>query len=978
LLEGGEFVLGDLSRPAVTAVPDGLWVAWQADNIRYTGLFARLEDFLPVVSRIRVAKLKPAGQEGAAGEAVLEPASPGVRTDLSAIKSECMRGHPRIQRRVAQCGGKKYYVITGNLHEHTNTPSSCMVPSADEGTHFDNYRYALDVHGYDFAALTDHDFGLYYDAAWRKAVRAADFFDDPPHFCAIPAYEFSFINTTWGKQFQPARGSQILYFGSHDSAMRFTRPDGRVCCQLDEETNDLNKLLAELRKRGIKDAVLPPHQLTDFYSVTDWDIKDPEYRTVMEIFQVRGSYEYEGCPRQVNVHFIPNTHEKADGCDRAWAQNALARGQRLGFIAAGDHKSTGVGTTVLFVREVSRKGIIEAMKARRCYATTGEKIFLDFRIDGHLMGEEITCAGKPRITAVIEGTAPLTSVVVFKNNRIIYEKKGDDLCSLRSCKLDFADEDYSASSFYYLRVVQENDEIAWASPIWVDSVPELSSRGLWDLEETDKPPFDAEVVCSRAEDGYKAEGTYITSLVTPNGPNRTYVAVAQPETIREPVPVFINLTGGSDNLDAVLWLARRLGCAVVDIEWRNPNAEHRSKWARPTDLDVWHIGVNPADNIGYALLTGARRAIDFVSTQPGIDASRIACGSGSMGGYYSLLLAGVDDRVKCVFDTYGAGNLADSGGRIAWGLKELPAESRRAWLSAFDPIRYAGHTRASTLFYLAANDFFFWLGDGLANYKALPGEKRLLVVPNYNHNLGAFGEPVPECGWEWVRYCLHGGPSFPTVTAPRARGNVYTWSATGPVPVIRSVLYWSPGNVSWPSRYWRPILATRKADRWTAAIPEEFAPLAAQIYVTAFDEAGRASSSTLVERKGADPCKSGGRFWPGGCFWDTQRGPAAWRPTGPAASPGPAPESVESEGPGGLRIVPAKNERRFSLLTNSVVLAAGLASRYRGIRLVVNGCGRGGVLVVSLQRGSGSVQELSYSATVKYSATRTIIRVPWT
>ncbi|MGB9620762.1 MAG: hypothetical protein ACPL7K_10140, partial [Armatimonadota bacterium] len=160
LLEGGEFVLGDLSRPAVTAVPDGLWVAWQADNIRYTGLFARLEDFLPVVSRIRVAKLKPAGQEGAAGEAVLEPASPGVRTDLSAIKSECMRGHPRIQRRVAQCGGKKYYVITGNLHEHTNTPSSCMVPSADEGTHFDNYRYALDVHGYDFAALTDHDFGL--------------------------------------------------------------------------------------------------------------------------------------------------------------------------------------------------------------------------------------------------------------------------------------------------------------------------------------------------------------------------------------------------------------------------------------------------------------------------------------------------------------------------------------------------------------------------------------------------------------------------------------------------------------------------------------------------------------------------------------------------------------------------------------------------------------------------------------------------
>lgn len=208
--------------------------------------------------------------------------------------------------------------------------------------------------------------GIYYGAAWRKSLRAADCLDYPPHFCAIPAYE------------------------------------------------------------------------------------------------------YEGCPRQVNVHFIPKTQDKADGYEKAWAQSALARGQRLGFIAAGDHKSTGTGTTVLFVNKASHQGIIEALKARRCYATTGDKIFIDICVDGHLMGEEITSSGKPRVTAVIEATARLTSIVIFRNNKIVYEKNAQDLGSASRFRVDIVDQDYDNDSFYYLRVVQANDEIAWSSPIWAD------------------------------------------------------------------------------------------------------------------------------------------------------------------------------------------------------------------------------------------------------------------------------------------------------------------------------------------------------------------------------------------------------------------------------------------------------------------------------------------------------------------------------
>ncbi|MHB9037142.1 MAG: CehA/McbA family metallohydrolase domain-containing protein [Armatimonadota bacterium] len=468
LLDGKDYEIGDVSRPAVTqAGPGSVWIAWQADNIKYTGIFGKLADLEPVTSSIWIARVRLSNESLGLGEPVLEEVFPGKPTDLRSIASGAVRGRAPIKRRVVESDGKKYTLIMGNLHEHTNIPSNCVPPSNVDGTFFDNYRHAMDVQGCDFAALTDHDFGLYYDAAWRKSLRAADFYNAPPYFVVVPACEYAYINKTWGKEWVPALGHHNLYFGSRESALRFSKEDGSIRSMLDEETNDVNKLLAMLHKLNITDAVIAPHQLTDFYSVVDWDIVDTTYRTVMEIFQIRGSYEYKGCPRQSEAYICADG-SKAVGSETAWAQSALARGQRMGFIASADHRSTGHGLTVLMVRDISRKGIIEAMQSRRCYATTGDKIFVDFRINGHLMGEELKASDAPCITAEIDGTASLESVVVFKNNKIIYEKKGLDLKGSTKLNIDFVDDAFIGNSFYYLRVIQNNNEIAWSSPIWVD------------------------------------------------------------------------------------------------------------------------------------------------------------------------------------------------------------------------------------------------------------------------------------------------------------------------------------------------------------------------------------------------------------------------------------------------------------------------------------------------------------------------------
>ena len=118
----------------------------------------------------------------------------------------------------------------------------------------------------------------------------------------------------------------------------------------------------------------------------DWNYHDPDYQTVVEIFQCRGSCEYAGCPLKPRI---------VRACRAATCSTAPKRGYKMGFIASGDHNSMGIGVAALYVREISRQGIIEALKARRCFATTGERMFADFRVNGRLMGEELQTPADP-------------------------------------------------------------------------------------------------------------------------------------------------------------------------------------------------------------------------------------------------------------------------------------------------------------------------------------------------------------------------------------------------------------------------------------------------------------------------------------------------------------------------------------------------------------------------------------------------------
>ncbi|MFH1883035.1 MAG: hypothetical protein ABIL62_10040, partial [Planctomycetota bacterium] len=66
------------------------------------------------------------------------------------------------------------------------------------------------------------------------------------------------------------------------------------------------------------------------------------------------------------------------------------------------------------------KSILEALKARRTYGVSGDRIELDFRINGHCMGETIPATFARKIHVKAKGKDVIDRLEVLRNNEVIY------------------------------------------------------------------------------------------------------------------------------------------------------------------------------------------------------------------------------------------------------------------------------------------------------------------------------------------------------------------------------------------------------------------------------------------------------------------------------------------------------------------------------------------------------------------------------
>jgi len=345
---------------------------------------------------------------------------------------------------------KTYRLVFGNIHRHSEI-SGCY---RDYNGSLDlHYRQARDVMGEDFSAITDHGSNG-DDLNWHKNLKALAVYYYPGSFVVIPSVEW----TASGKSHTKSLGHyNVHYFGEDREAVPYTAKHSGYS----DTPDKLWRLL------GNKNVLTVVHHSADWDHYHQWDYCHPRFEPLVEIFQdLRGSAEYRSCPGTIGFRQTPG-----NGC---FVQDALKRGYKLGFIGGGDH--FGLALAGVYVESLSREGLFEALRKRRCFASTGIKLHMDFRLNGAFMGEILKLSKGEKRTLYIRITAPeiVRSVTIVRNNEDIYTHRGES----GEEKFEYHDteplerllqprEEGEPSIYYYLRVILRNGEMAWASPIWI-------------------------------------------------------------------------------------------------------------------------------------------------------------------------------------------------------------------------------------------------------------------------------------------------------------------------------------------------------------------------------------------------------------------------------------------------------------------------------------------------------------------------------
>ena len=411
-------------RVDVAAGPGGLHVVYGAD-----GRTRRLP-YVPVDYDIFLASLGGFGTPLAAYQ--LTEAG-----DLGRITPA--KPDPEMQPlpRQWQVGGKTYRLLLGDTHRHTDI-SRCS--NGYDGSLQDAYRYALDACGLDWLAISDHDQDILkhrndrdsrprQDYDWWRSQKYGDVYTIPGRFVALYGYE---------------HGGSYQQRGGHKNVIAALR--GLPVQEVDAP----HELFAALADSG---AIVIPHQLADGGSRADWSQWNGQFERVGEIFQARGSYEFEGCPRAASIF---------TGGFSMW--DALAKGTRIGIIASSDHGQTHQARAGTYVEEFTRQGILDGLRARRTFGATTAAA-LQARIGQNPLGSEINLGEPPKLEVRVVAPAEIAQVDVVCDGRFLYTKQP----KARETSFEFQDSGLKPgqSAYYYVRAQIGTNDFAWSSPIWV-------------------------------------------------------------------------------------------------------------------------------------------------------------------------------------------------------------------------------------------------------------------------------------------------------------------------------------------------------------------------------------------------------------------------------------------------------------------------------------------------------------------------------
>jgi len=326
----------------------------------------------------------------------------------------------------------------------------------------DYFEYARDVTDLDFCAGQHFSYEAALPGVWTRTRETVSSYYSPGHFVTFLSLECDpgpcghNISIYRDTDIPPLLAEQRPAVHSGSYQKRELDPDTIRCDSVEEVWQSLHAL-------GDKRAMVTAHH------TADWRYHDPILQRLGEIYSKWGTCEYPGNPLDLRPAIPP----------REYVQEALGWGYHLGIIAGGDTHDSRPGNqtpepfglefpdglTAVYAASLTREAIWEGLWQRRTYGTTGARILLKFDVNGVPMGGTTLHRDQSTISIEAVGTAPIRLIELIRNNQVINKWQEEQ----ETIRLEYLDRNLppDQSIYYYVRLTQEDGQMAWSSPVWV-------------------------------------------------------------------------------------------------------------------------------------------------------------------------------------------------------------------------------------------------------------------------------------------------------------------------------------------------------------------------------------------------------------------------------------------------------------------------------------------------------------------------------
>lgn len=334
------------------------------------------------------------------------------------------------------------YVFWGDLHAHGwgDRTMHLMHARTKKTDPLERHKQAFSIGRLDYSAVSPMSFPrMQREKVWQAYKEACTKLDNTGKYVPLLGYEA-----------HPIEGDRDIFFKSLDEPIP---PDYRIPMEeLDNTYGSREDVIMEVHIGG---------------KVPKWEMYQPQNERMVEVVSGFGNAEW------LLVKAL-KTGLKPAVCGCSDLHLGLMGGPRTVETARGrfgkvmKHRDSSYGSgplTAAVADKLDRENLWQSFLNRSTYATSGARMYLDFKCNNTMMGGVILRQDKINIQITCYGTSIINRIELIAGDCRIREWSPGKQDFEIETVLDIKD---IPATWMYVRVDQVDNEYAWSSPVWIE------------------------------------------------------------------------------------------------------------------------------------------------------------------------------------------------------------------------------------------------------------------------------------------------------------------------------------------------------------------------------------------------------------------------------------------------------------------------------------------------------------------------------